>query len=224
MRGLSGVPWPCLFIMSTPRFLSVLVFAATINVCAEPVPLFDGKTFSGWEGDTGSVWRIEDGALVAGSLEKKQEKNNFLATTKTYGDFELTLKWKLEGTEGFVNGGVQFRTVRIPNHHEVSGYQADLGKGYDGALYDESRRKKILAQPTPEMLAKVQKPLGEWNDYRIRAEGKRIQIWLNGVQTVDYTETEPNIDMSGIIAVQIHGNATSIVRYKDLMIEELGKK
>jgi Domain of Unknown Function (DUF1080) len=224
MRGLSGVPWPCLFIMSTPRFLSVLVFAATINVCAEPVPLFDGKTFSGWEGDTGSVWRVEDGALVAGSLEKKQEKNNFLATTKTYGDFELTLKWKLEGTEGFVNGGVQFRTVRIPNHHEVSGYQADLGKGYDGALYDESRRKKILAQPTPEMLAKVQKPLGEWNDYRIRAEGKRIQIWLNGVQTVDYTETEPNIDMSGIIAVQIHGNATSIVRYKDLMIEELGKK
>lgn len=188
---------------------------------AEPVPLFDGKTFTGWEGDTGTVWRIEDGALVAGSLEKKQEKNNFLATEKKYGDFELTLKWKLEGTEGFVNGGVQFRTVRIPDHHEVSGYQADLGKGYDGALYDESRRKKMLAQPTPEVLAEAQKPLGEWNDYRIRAEGKRIQIWLNGVQTVDYTETEPGIDLTGIIAVQIHGNATSIVRYKDLMIEEL---
>jgi Domain of Unknown Function (DUF1080) len=210
--------------MSTPRFLSVIVFAATINVCAEPVPLFDGKTFTGWEGDTGSVWRIEDGALVAGSLEKKQEKNNFLATEKKYGDFELTLKWKLEGTEGFVNGGVQFRTARIPNHHEVSGYQADLGKGYDGALYDESRRRKMLAQPSPEVLAKAQKPLGEWNDYRIRAEGNRIQIWLNGVQTVDYTETEPNIDTTGIIAVQIHGNATSIVRYKDLMIEEIAAK
>ncbi len=189
---------------------------------AEPMPLFDGKTFTGWEGDTRTVWRIEDGALVAGSLENKQEKNNFLATEKKYGDFELTLKWKLEGTEGFVNGGVQFRTVRIPDHHEVSGYQADLGKGYDGALYDESRRKKMLAQPTPEVLAKAQKPLGEWNDYRIRAEGNRIQIWLNGVQTVDYTETEPGIDLTGIIAVQIHGNATSIVSYKDLMIEELG--
>ena len=202
----------------------------TIHVHADPVPLFDGKTFTGWEGDIGSVWRVEDGALVAGSLEKKQEKNNFLATTKKYSDFELTLKWKLEGTEGFVNGGVQFRTVRIPNHHEVSGYQADLGKGYDGALYDESRRKKMLAQPTPEVLAKAQKPLGEWNEYRIRAEGKRIQIWLNGVQTVDYTETagvilqdgkSMVIDSTGIIAVQIHGGATSIVRYKDLMIEEL---
>lgn len=207
--------------MSHFSLLTLLSLALTLAASADPVPLFDGKTFTGWEGDTNTVWRIEDGALVAGSLTAKQEKNNFLATTKTYGDFELTLKWKLEGTEGFVNGGVQFRTERIPNHHEVSGYQADLGKGYDGALYDESRRKKMLAQPTPEVLAKAQKPVGEWNDYRIRAEGKRIQIWLNGIQTVDYTETEPNIATSGIIAVQIHGNATSIVRYKDLIIDEL---
>ena len=207
--------------MSTLRLATLLSIVLTLTAAADPVPLFDGKTFTGWEGDTNTVWRIEDGALVAGSLTAKQEKNNFLATTKTYGDFELTLKWKLEGTEGFVNGGVQFRTERIPNHHEVSGYQADLGKGYDGALYDESRRKKILAQPTPEVLAQAQKPVGEWNDYRIRAEGKRIQIWLNGIQTVDYTETEPNIATSGIIAVQIHGNATSIVRYKDLIIDEL---
>ena len=201
--------------------LLLLALALTLTAHADPVPLFDGRTFEGWEGDIGSVWRIEDGALVAGSLEKKQEKNNFLATKKSYANFELTLKWKLQGTEGFVNGGVQFRTKRIPDHHEVSGYQADLGKGYDGALYDESRRKKMLAQPAPEVLAKAQKPLGAWNDYRIRAEGNRIQIWLNGVQTVDYTETEPGIDLSGIIAVQIHGNATSIVHYKDLMIEEL---
>ena len=210
--------------------ITLLLLLTTSLLHADPVPLFDGKTFTGWEGDIGSVWRIEEGALVAGSLEKKQEKNNFLATTKKYRDFELTLKWKLEGTEGFVNGGVQFRTVRIPNHHEVSGYQADLGKGYDGALYDESRRKKMLAQPSPEVLAKAQKPLGEWNDYRIRAQGNRIQIWLNGVQTVDYTETQGVvlqdgksmvIEPTGIIAVQIHGGATSIVRYKDLMIEEL---
>lgn len=202
----------CLFLL--------LCFALSFEAYADTEALFDGKTFAGWEGDIGSVWRIEHGALVAGSLNKKQEKNNFLSTVKKYGDFELRLKWKLEGTEGFVNGGVQFRTERIPNHHEVSGYQADLGKGYDGALYDESRRKKMLAQPSAEVLAKAQKPLGEWNEYRIRAQGNSIQIWLNGVQTVDYTEKEPNIASTGIIAVQIHGGATSIVSYKDLMIEE----
>jgi hypothetical protein len=192
-------------------------------IAQDAKPLFDGKTFAGWEGNIDSVWHIQEGALTAGSLEKKQEKNDFLATTKEYSDFELTLKWKLEGTEGFVNGGVQFRTKRIPNHHEVSGYQADLGAGYDGALYDESRRNKILAKPTDEVLAKAIKPVGQWNDYRIRAEGSRIQLWLNGIQTVDYTETEPNIDSKGIIAVQIHGNATSKVYYKDIVIKELKK-
>ena len=198
-----------------------LFFSLITIVQAGPGPLFDGKTFVGWEGNITEVWRIEEGALTAGSLTKKQEKNDFLATVKEYGDFDLSLKWKLEGTEGFVNGGVQFRSKRIPDHHEVIGYQADLGAGYDGALYDESRRKKMLAQPSKEVLAKAQKPLGEWNEYRIRAEGPRIQIWLNGVQTVDYTETEPGIAMTGIIAVQIHGSATSIVQYKDLVIEEL---
>jgi hypothetical protein len=73
------------------------------------------------------------------------------------------------------------------------------------------------------VLAKAIKPVGQWNDYRIRAEGPRIQLWLNGIQTVDYTEKEPNIDSKGIIAVQIHGNATSKVFYKDLVIKELQK-
>ena len=207
--------------MKHSHYLAALLSLALPAIAGDPAPLFDGKTFAGWQGNTTEVWRIEEGALTAGSLTKKQEKNDFLVTVKEYGDFELTLKWKLEGTEGFVNGGVQFRSQRIPNHHEVIGYQADLGAGYDGALYDESRRKKMLAQPDKEVLTKAQKPLGEWNDYRIRAEGPHIQMWLNGVQTVDYTETEPGIAMTGIIAVQIHGGATSLVQYKDLVIEEL---
>ena len=198
-----------------------LLFTLGTALAADRVPLFDGKSFTGWEGNTGIVWRIEEGAFTAGTLDKKQEKNDFLATKKEFGDFDLRLKWKLEGTEGFVNGGVQFRSKRIPNHHEVSGFQADLGAGLDGALYDESRRNKILARPSMEVLEKARKPLGEWNDYRIRAQGQRIQIWLNGLETVDYTETDESIAQKGIVAIQIHGNATSIVRYKDIAIEEL---
>ena len=200
-----------------------LLFTLGTALAADPVPLFDGKSFAGWEGNTDSVWRIEDGAFTAGSLDKKQEKNDFLATKKEFADFDLSLKWKLEGTEGFVNGGVQFRSKRIPDHHEVSGFQADLGAGFDGALYDESRRNKVLARPSMEVLEKARKPLGEWNEYRIRAQGQRIQIWLNGLQTVDYTETDESIAKKGIVAVQIHGNATSIVRYKDVAIEELSQ-
>ena len=191
------------------------------SAASAQTPLSDGKTFTGWEGDT-AQWRIEDGAFTAGSLEKKQPYNDYLATTKEFGDFELTLKWKLEGTEGFVNGGVQFRSKRLaPPSHEVSGFQADLGMGYDGALYDNARRGNVLLRPTKEVLEKAWKPVGEWNDYRIRAEGSRIQIWLNGVQTADYTEADPAIATTGIIAMQLHGNSNAIVRYKDFVITEL---
>ncbi len=184
--------------------------------------MFDGKTFTGWEGEVAKTWRIEDGSLMAGSLVKGQPKNEFLATSKEYQNFDLRLKWKLEGSKGFVNGGVQFRTKRIPNSNEVRGYQADLGAGYDGMLYDESGRG-ILVDPSKEIKAKAGKPLGQWNDYRIRCEGPHIQIWLNGIQTVDYTEKDPKIPLKGIIAVQIHSNEEpgTIVAYKDISIQEL---
>lgn len=200
--------------------LTLLLSAFTVRA-GEAYSLFDG-TFIGWEGDTKDTWRIENGAFTAGSVERNQPRNEFLCTKKEFGDFDLTVKWQLIGTEGFVNGGVQFRTKRIPDHHEVSGYQADLGAGYDGALYDESRRNKMLAKPAPEVLEKARKPLGEWNDYRIRAEGTRIQIWLNGVQTVDYTEEDSSIPRTGVIALQIHGGAKSQVWYSSPVITELG--
>ncbi|MFM8617598.1 MAG: DUF1080 domain-containing protein [Opitutaceae bacterium] len=169
--------------MRTTGILVLALLATVVRLSAATTQLFDGKTFTGWEGDIGSVWRIEDGVLVAGSREKRQEKNNFLATTRRYAAFELTLQWKLEGAERSANAGVQFRSRRLVGSHEVSGYQADIAVRYDGSLYDESRRKRMLAVPTTEVLARAQKPLGEWNVQRIRAEGPRIRIWLNGVET-----------------------------------------
>lgn len=187
----------------------------------EPVSLFDGKTFTGWEGNL-DMFRIEDGAIVGGTLQEKIPHNEFLCTTKEYGDFELRLKFKVVG-EG-VNAGIQFRTKRIPDHHEVIGFQADIGRTKErscwGSLYDESRRRRMLASPDEATVAKAAKP-DDWNDYVIRAEGPHIQLWLNGVPTVDYTETEEGIDRTGIIAVQIHGGPPSEAWYKDIVIREL---
>jgi Domain of Unknown Function (DUF1080) len=181
--------------------------------------LFDGKTLKGWEGDTEKTWRIEDGCIVGGSLETTVPRNEFLCTTKTYGDFELKVRFKLLGDRKGANAGVQFRTKRIPKHHEVIGYQADVGQQYWGALYDESRRKKVLAGPDAKLLEKIVKH-DDWNDYVIRCEGPRIQIWLNGTQTVDYTEKE-KVERTGIIGLQIHGGAKAKALYKDIRIEEL---
>ena len=196
------------------------LFTCSLLAHAAPVSIFDGKTFDGWEGDTAKTWRIEDGAFVGGSLAEKVPHNEFLATKKSYANFELRLKFKLVGTEGFINGGVQFRSRRVPNNYEMIGYQADMGEGYYGSLYDESRRKKTLAAPDKDLIDKTLKK-DDWNDYRIRCEGRHIQLWINGVQTVDYTEPDESIEQSGYIGLQVHGNGKTEAWYKDIVIEEL---
>jgi len=185
----------------------------------DAIAIFDGKTLNGWEGNTNN-WRVEDGSIVAGWIERKQPHNEFLATRREFGNFELRLQYKLEGTNGFVNGGVQFWSQRVPNNFEVSGYQADLGADTDGNLYDESRRNRNLVAAKKETREMALRPR-DWNNYRIRAEGPHIQLWLNGVKTVDYTESDETIPQRGIIALQIHGGAYTRVQYRNLVIEEL---
>ena len=166
-------------------------------------------------------FRIEDGAIVGGSLRDKIAQNEFLCTTASYSDFELRLKVKLLGGSS-ANAGVQFRTRRIPNNHEVIGYQADIGQDYWGSLYDESRRKKTLKAPDHAVIYGLIRT-GDWNDYVVRAEGPRIRLWLNGVQTMDYTEQDRSIEASGVIAVQIHAGPPSEAWYKDITLLDLSR-
>ena len=126
------------------------------------------------------------------------------------------MKFKVVGSPN-ANAGIQFRTKRIPNHHEVIGFQADIGQNYWGALYDESRRRKVLAGPAVEDIPKIANFKG-WNDYRISARENHIQLFLNGHKTVDYMEKDPNIAKSGIIALQVHGGPACEIWYKDIEI------
>jgi len=181
------------------------------------VPLFNGKDLSGWEGDK-KLWIVEDGMLIGRSPGIRH--NDFLATTKEYGDFVLRFQIRLKPNNA--NSGVQFRSKRVPNSHEVSGYQADVGGAWWGKLYDEARRGKVLAGPKPETIKKALKP-DDWNDYEVKAVGPHVWLKINGTTTVDYTEPEPaeKIARSGIIAVQIHGGGPLEVRFRNIRIQEL---
>ena len=181
------------------------------------VPLFDGKTAKGWDGDL-SVFRMEQESVVGGQLKDRIPHNFFLAHEREFDDFELRLQFKLVGER--TNAGVQIRSQRIPDHHEMIGYQADLGQNYWGALYDESRRRKVLARPDTAELNKVLKR-DDWNDYRIRCEGPRIRLWINGLQTVDYTEQDSGIPLSGKIALQIHGGPPGEAWYRNIRVRPL---
>jgi len=203
-----------------------LCFVALLITCAflpakKAVLLFDGKTFTGWEGDTLKTWKIENGALAGGSLTETVPHNNFICTRKSYSNFRLKLKFKLTGSEGFINTGVQFHSKRSVNpSYEMVGYQADLGDKYWASLYDESRRNKTLIAPDSATVKKILKPV-DWNDYEVWAENGRIRIKLNGKQTVDYQEPDKSIPQSGVIGLQIHGGGKALVFYKDMWIEEL---
>ena len=206
--------------MKRITFIILCAFVLVASIAAaKQIRLFDGKSFKGWNGDL-NIFRIENGAIVGGSLQEKISQNEFLCTDKEYGNFVLRAKFKLVGDPTKANAGIQFRSKRIPNNHEVIGYQADMGQDYWGALYDESRRKTVLARPKLDELKKVLK-MNDWNQYEIRAEGKRIRLSINGFQTVDYTEAEQGIAEQGCICVQIHAGPPSQASYKDLTIEEI---
>jgi len=202
------------------RLMAIFFCVVVSGMATEtsPTPLFDGKTFKGWEGNE-KFFRIEKGAVVGGNLKSRIPRNEFLCTKRTYKNFVLTLEVKLRGGPR-ANAGIQIRTKRIPNHHEVIGYQADMGQGWWGSLYDESRRRTMLAKADPAVIKKVLKP-DDWNKYVIRCEGPRIRLYLNGTLTVDYTEKDPKIPLEGIIGLQIHSGPPSEAWYREIRIQEL---
>ena len=185
------------------------------------LPLFDGETLAGWEGN--AYWfRVEGDSIVAGRLSEKIPHNEFLCTTQNYDDFDLRFEAKLVG-EGN-NAGVQFRSERVPDSSEVSGFQADIGVAWDrpvwGALYDESRRRKMLAEPGAKLGERLVKT-GKWNAMRVVCKGPRIQIFVNGERTVDYTETDENIPGYGKIGLQIHSGKPTEAWYRNIRVRQL---
>lgn len=201
-----------------------ILFACSEASVDTPTSLFDGKSFSGWQGDTMNTWRVEDGMIVGGSLTETVPTNEFLVTDRSYDNFILTAKIKLTGNEGFINSGIQFHSKRLSDpDYEMQGYQADWGEDYWASLYDESRRNRTLIAPDSTQVASwINK--NDWNDYKVHTENGRIQLFINGHQTVDYTEQDSSIPQSGLIGLQIHGGGKARVAFKDIFIEELPQK
>jgi len=185
------------------------------------VSLFDGKTFDGWEGNE-AMFRIDQGSIVGGNLKTPIPHNYFLCTRGEYGDFELRLDVKVVGKDA--NAGIQFRSARITGSEEVSGYQADVGgvgkRLVWGSLYDESRRNRFLAEAVAEVVESAVKS-DDWNAYVIRAVGPKIELFINGVQTLDYTEPDDTIPRTGIIGLQIHSGPPTEAWYRDVRIKAL---
>ncbi len=168
--------------------------------------LFDGKTLAGWTGREG-LWRVEDGQIVGQTTGL--DRNEFLVSDLAAGDLRLTLDVLLVGDRG--NSGIQFRSEAL-EAGEVKGYQADVGPGWWGALYEEHGRGLLVKAPAGPALAP-----GEWTTYEVLAVGSRIRTVLGGRLAVDLDD--PAGARRGVFALQLHSGGATEIRFRNLVLE-----
>ncbi|KKL14249.1 hypothetical protein LCGC14_2517620, partial [marine sediment metagenome] len=183
---------------------------------AKSVSLLDGKTLTGWNCSV-PKFRVEDGAIVT-SGQTNERACYYLLTDKEYGDFELSLKVKMQGG----NSGIYIRSHREPGSVDAHGYQLDVGGGVWGMLYDE-RGTRIIGM-TQRSMPPGFEPTG-WVECRIRCVGSRIQYWLDGHKTIDHVEEDTQIPQKGSIGLQFHSWSAHPfeVQFKDIRIKELAR-
>jgi putative heme-binding domain-containing protein len=169
--------------------------------------LFDGRTLAGWKGDP-TVFSVEDGAIVGRTAGL--DHNAFLHNELELGDFRLVLEVQLEKDAG--NSGIQLRSQPLDSG-EMRGYQADIGPGWWGALYEEEGRG--LLSPAPEATGRIN--AGGWNTYEIVAVGSRILTAINGKRCVDLDD--PAGARRGVLALQVHSGGATVVRVRNMKLE-----
>jgi hypothetical protein len=168
---------------------------------------YNGKNLDGWSGTKGN-WKVENGELIGTSPALK--KNEWLVAPLAVGDFRLIVEVKLAPNAG--NSGIQFRSSAEPNG-EVKGYQADVGVGWWGKLYEEHGRALLWKENSDQHVKK-----DDWNTYEIVAVGSHIKTAINGQTCVDMEDTAGA--RQGIIAFQLHsGNIPFEVRLRKFQLE-----
>ena len=212
------------------------------------VEIFDGTSLQGWRGNP-RFWSVEDGCIVGRStMENPCKVTTYLHHDAVLDDFELTFEIKLEG-EG-ANSGMQYRSTPWSNPgdgFDLSGYQADFDKAhrYSGILYetygrgiavgrgqairfneDGSKKELEPARPDAElkkvMLAADVDPKTEgWHSYRVVADGRRLEHWIDGQRVMLAEDHDPRFARDGILALQVHQGPPMTVRVRNLRVRDL---
>lgn len=175
----------------------VFMLATNDNVLG----FFNGKDLEGWDGNA-ELWTVDQGELVGKS--SGLDRNEFLKSNLLLGDFHLRVEVKLVGNAG--NSGIQFRSD-VLDAGEVRGYQADVGEGWWGKLYEENGRG-LLWDRSGEQHVKA----GEWNTYEVIAIGSKIMTRINGQTCVELDD--PEGARRGILALQLHSGGPTEVRFR----------
>ena len=149
--------------------------------------LFDGRTTNGWRGYRAD--KVPDGWTVVDGMLTKEASADDLLTTDQFGDFELSLEWRI-GPGG--NAGIFYRGTE--EYQKVYWSAPEYQLLDDAAARDGQSRLTAAGAayglyPAP---AGVVKAAGEWNATRIVARGAHVEHWLNGRKLLEYELWSPD--------------------------------
>lgn len=195
--------------------------------------LFDGRTTNGWRNyrsDTlSSGWQVVDGALT------RVRRGGDIITREQFANFELVLEWKLSHTGPAGNSGIFYRATEEPTVIYMGAAEMQI---LDNMRHADGRSELTSAGANYAMHGvphRYTRPVGEWNEVRIRAEGNHIQQWMNGNKVADFEIDSPDWKArleaskfkdwplyarasSGHIGLQEHG---SVVAFRNIKIKRL---
>ena len=205
--------------------LAVLL-AATLVQAGEPQPikLFNGKNLDGWTGyhrngaKVEDVWYVKDGVLIC-----KGRPIGYLRTKDKFTNYILELEWRFNPEKGPGNSGVLLRqigpdkvwpkSVEAQLHHRNAGDFWNIDKFQ--MKVDPARTK---GRRTVKMKPSNEKPLGQWNHYRIVVDGDRIELYVNGeLQNVATNVAE----VPGHICLQSEG---AEIHFRNIVLTPIKKK
>ncbi len=176
---------------------------------AEWQSLFDGKTLKHWNRLGDSTWTVEDGYIRGRS---KDGGYGWLVSREEFSDFHFTTQFKMSSG----NSGIQFRSWVVDEM--VHGFQADLAYGSDwinGHLYDQSERG-VLVKPEQDFSKIID--WVDWNTYEITAIGPKVELFINGVKSIEFIDHERK---KGVFAFQIHQGAEMETWWKNIRVLKL---
>jgi len=165
--------------------------------------LFNGRDFTGWRFSlqkTGDPWpdnwKIKDSVICLSGLMKPN-----LVTTRAFTDFEMKFEWRAL-TQKF-NGGFYIRSKQDTGNNQIR-----IDRNYEGAFLAGNLNG---AKPVPLL----QRPIGEWNEWRVIVKGATITLHCNGKLAWEATGLAPD---SGYIGLQAEG---SPMEFRNLRVREI---
>lgn len=170
------------------------------------VSLFNGKDFTGWRFSDAAPdanaetpppnWKVEDGVIKLSGGNKPH-----LASQREFADFDVRLEWRAMREK--YNSGFFIRSGRVVKANQINLSQAAVGK-----LMSET--------PGGEAVPKLQKPVGEWNEWRVLAVGDHVTFWCNGRRAWEVSGFK---DPRGYLGLQAEG---APMEFRTIRIKELG--